>query len=229
MAKVEHLSIQLQSSGPAAEVVMLKKRGRWLQFYLQGCAVELEEIAFKQNWRTFWRNCPYWPISGILPCRGSGGLALLGIDSKDTVCPSGGGVGQSLSTGISSRSPPPPPHPPTTTTTTATQRALTCGISNSARMQIQARHRACASERGEERGSDKCRRIPKERASSPFLLLPLFPPGLPVRSGREGLWTRAADAANRAAAEGKILRESVARRQHLNALAKVWSCAWIHL
>lgn len=97
-------------------------------------------------------------------------LGVIRSGGKDTVCPTGGGVGQPLSTGIPARGPPAPL--PTTTHLT-----LTCGISNSDCMQIQARHRECVCAREEKRGGDRSAVAFLERElpgpSSSFLLLPL--------------------------------------------------------
>lgn len=59
--------------------------------------------------------------------------------------------------------------------------------------------------------------------SSFFLLVPLFPPGLPAGGGREGFRTRAADAKSRAAWLKR--REVVAKAAGatFSALERVWS------
>lgn len=125
-----------------------------------------------------------------------------GPGGKDTVCPTGGGVGQPLF--CQHPTTPTPRHPHLwdqqfrSHANQARQRLRMCVCACMCEI---ARKRE--SERGKVRGTDECFCIPGEReiptpSSSLLLLLPIFPPGFPAGGGREGFFlTRAADAGNR--------------------------------
>lgn len=115
-------------------------------------------------------------------------LLLMRTGGKDTVCPTGGGVGQSLSADIPARSPPAPSTPPTSPSPSLVGSAIQIACkSRSVTVDV------CVRER-KERGWEKCSCIPgereRERDPCPFLLLPppsSLPSWSPSRRRQRGI------------------------------------------